>query len=713
MSALESWFLQQQDRQERFSSLSDLMFDESHVQYPIYRLSLFNFKVMTLFITHAVLFYYMFQEFSSHTFTFLISISSWKIFFMSLWWGGLETLRTQVRYAYRAKNLQEVNKTIGFWISLSMILCLPLLAASGYFVYEIFERLPRRLPIVEQLYLLITFVSLVIHLPVSVFHAGIYSFTRIIRPQFSVILSHLLGLSTLMITWPIIGMYAIILAIFIQAITTSCLTYHYTLYMYKLYDLWPEKPKRKEFRKRLLNLPIINFFVGGAANIFIAIDAILIIVFYFFSLGKPQYVLYVQIIYLISPLIRATSDWARLFYFDRKKLEKSRLTLFVQQYDRIVDKVAAFMGFFFGIYSIIACLVLITSDSGLLTLTLMPFFILRAMIANLQVKTFCENRFFDLIVSGIFLVAGIISIAFLEETLFLKSLFLTLLMVVIYKFLGKTRFPKLEFETMEPNYTNLYAWLANIKHCDELVEVVHVKIDPHSLIRQKMELIRKLKETFQLTDKQICLYGADSVLFYQPISSAQILLPNTTYAELGKGIINHIEQDLVYTNRNVFDQTGLDYSYIDSPIINHIKERAFVHVDIRNIRVSDEEIKSTFSELFPDGVYYDPKRNLGPEAEAPSLETLRKFTSLIWQYLYHKKAKKKSDFDLTVLYDDLVKVVFLIPKKANNEEFGQKLKYWYQYIHANNIKRAVESVIEEEPQVFGRNLEEISLRGRI
>ncbi len=94
---LESWFLRQKNRADRFSSIQDLLFSDNAKRYIEYRLRLFNLQVIFRFLIHLFLVSFLFS--GKSRFLLLTTILAYALdgTIKSFFWGALEALREKVR----------------------------------------------------------------------------------------------------------------------------------------------------------------------------------------------------------------------------------------------------------------------------------------------------------------------------------------------------------------------------------------------------------------------------------------------------------------------------------------------------------------------------------------------------------------------------------------------------------------------------------------
>lgn len=702
MHYIQKWLFKHQYRQEKFVSLYDMMFDAKDFPYLAFRLSLFNLQLIFHFFTHAVLFYFMAHKLASRTFTTLIFVNGIKMLIDSGWWGGLEVLRSQVRTAYETGNKEEMNKVISFWITLSLFLAIPFVGISFYFAIDAYWKFVYHDPMFRSLFISLISLSVAFHIPIGAFHSGIYGISRVMRPRFSMILSYLVGLCVLFATYSELGIYAILVSLLAEFATSSALTWYYTLNMYELYNITLAKLDHHDFRRRLSELPIYQFVLGFLANIFIMVDSVLIIVFYFLAFAQTHLLLLLKIIYLISPLICASSDWARLFYFDRKQLENDQLSVFIDQYDKSISRTASFLGFCFGVTSIVACYLLISPQAAGYTFVMLPFFLMRSIIADRQVKAFTDNQYYDVIFSGLMMISCWIGIYMITAPLLMKGFMVAVAMLIIHGIIRKYRFPPYMQSKYQNLYTNLYYWLSTLNQKEKPVEIFKLHLDQYVQTHDRINLIRRLMQRFNLTGDHICLNGDHPLFFYLELDPEASHPHDIDFSEIGFGIIRKVEREYVghLSTYTLFDRPI--YTLADCPLLQDVIEKPLKHAqEAHDFPQTVEELTAIFTEQFPTGTYYDPKRHLGTRAVPLPLNVVRKFTMLIWQYLFKQRGNARTDTDLTLLFDNgLIRVIYVIPREEGVEEMSKKVRNWHLLLNAFNVREALktpEFVLEKLP----------------
>lgn len=695
MNAIHQWFEKQQNRSKHFVSIYDMIFGEEKAAYIYFRLRFFNLQLFFRFFLHAAIFYLLYSYLPHKSFNVVIAASALKTLINAGWWGALETMRTQNRYAYRCSKREEIDKNIGFWLALSFLLSGLLLTAGisamGMFYPEDFTHLLQgdgegR---IEALYLAGLILTLGIQIPVHTLHSGIYAITRIMRPAYSMILADLLGLGILFLFWPLIDVIAIPLAITLKGVFSACLTLYYTQAMYNVRGFIPEKLNPRQFVNRFLEIPWKDTFISAAANLLMTTDGILIVMLSIALLGNPEMLPVFYMVFLITPFMRAASDWARLFYFDRKRLEDDALTNFIKEYDRYLEKAALAAGFFFWLASCFFSYVLISSTALASAFILLPFFLLRSHIANREMRCFTHYHYFDVMVSSLLLTGSLVGIYLLDIPTTFKFLLVALVMIGVNAYLKHFRLPRFNQIKIIKPYLSLYAWLTSLNQAPYPVNVYGIKFHREAKKNQRDYLIRKMAACSGDESAQICLADHQTIHIFTKHHESNPIPTLVQIAQFGAGLIEKAEHYVVGEARAGEQQQARMASIERCPIVSAIMQKAGLSPLLKEERQRDhlQEGIERFTQLFSEGICYHPIRKMGTNAEPLSQETIRSFGVLINQNLYGHCKEQSSEIDLSLLFlSPVIHAIFIIPKKVYREEDIQK---WRAYLHALNIEAAL------------------------
>ncbi len=695
MKQFEDWLLQERDRARQFVSLYDMLFAGRIWQYLIFRLRLFNVQVLGRFFLHAIVFYLAYQNFAAAPLLMVVIALTLKLIIANLWWGGLEVLRTQVRYAYRSAHYEEVNKHIGFWLTFSMILAslvFLLTVAVGYMAWSQAQSASPQL-YVPWLIITVMFFLLSGQIILRSYHSGIYAITRVIRPGLSMILADLIGLSFLALSWPSLHTLSLPLALLIRGLVSLWLNYHYTSRMYGFYDINPQFSNIRSFSRQFKSVQLLPFILGAIANACAYIDGFLILawlaiekwVIFAHELTIPTSLL---LIVLIAPLIRAASDWSFLFYFDRKRLDSPELSKFSEQFNNNINRASAAIGFFYWFLSFITCYAFISAQASLDAVILLPFFLMAAKIANLQRRAFAEFRYWDVIVSGLFMAINSAAAYFLTWDMAFRFAWSLITMLLTYRFLRRPHF--LPSNRIKPTKQTIgfYRWLQSlyaIKN-DEL-SIYRLYFSRAMKPAQMFTLINRLIHWKLHEQEQICILNNREFIFFLINQRQGHDFDQQRFFEQSAGLLTQIssahflaqqlqdkEQRAVY-NHKIF--SGL--FPIGKLEINSM------------MQPSREQLLVDFLAIFPYACYFTPHYCPGPKAQPLHLDVAREINYLVYQHLNLQETRRDAEIDVSVLYiNGVVEVVFVIPLFRNRRHQDPDIKNWHHRLMTLNVYFAMQ-----------------------
>lgn len=670
MKAVESWLLKHKEKQSHFISLYDMMFEGKSASYLIFRLRLFNLQTLFRFLTHAVFFYLLFRHITVRHLSSIIFFIALKAFIIGAFWGGLETLRTEVRYLYKAKEDLKINSLIGNWIWFSALFSLGALTASFWFLYKGYGAIESGQKYV-YLFNSVIFFSLSFVLPIRTYHSGIYAISRVIRPGYSMILGDIIGLLVLMLLWKRLHELAIPIAFLVTSTTSNLLTLKYTKFMYSLYNLLPKRPSLKEFFSFLKETPWIHTFIAAMANLACQIDSLLILGFYILSQEKSELLPLVFFMYLIAPLIRATSDWARLFYFDRKRIPNEHLFHFIKTYNDYINKAASYIGMLFWLIASVSSFMLISKQIGIYSLVLFPFFVLRAKISDRQIKAFSDFRYFDVLASSFVLVGGIFFVFFYPLDLVLKGLVMFAATIWVFFFLKRYHFPAYHKFNTRKFLHNIYNLLSDQKKENRPYEIYKIKLVKGINPKQTLSLMGKISELIYSESGKVCLINEKEFLVLKPQHPKSSPISSTVFALIGSGLISDVAHEVI-SKENPSPKVIANYLNCD-------------YDEAQGITLTKAGLKETFFEWFEEGIIYAPERHLGPKAVPVSTEVVRSLPYLINLYLVNRKPKKEFQVDVSALYKEgSVQMVFVIPLKEGDLK-ENKIETWHKIVRSASI----------------------------
>lgn len=341
--SIQKWLQKQQSRS--FESLGNALIKGSWLKYCWYRLRFFNMKLVFDQLVHLVEILFLFSFLSKESFTSIIIIKFLYYSLINYWWGHLEVMREKLRAKLREDRSYLFHKVYQPWfdtvytISVIMLMTIPVLIMLANY-YSV-------VTVPEACLIGIYTMSFCLQINLRTHHSAIYSRSRIYRSTLSLIGPHILKLVVMLAASRLIGVWAVIIAELMSSLLGAGFSYYYIKIKYKQFKL-PYKPqlikKMKGFRILFTkNLFIKSGFISGLAYALLNFDFFL---FLMMQLKKDSAFAkdnLVFILLLFFPIIKASSSWSYLFYFDIKKMMTRPFYILLQRYTKNLALTAFFV----------------------------------------------------------------------------------------------------------------------------------------------------------------------------------------------------------------------------------------------------------------------------------------------------------------------------------------------------------------------------------
>lgn len=667
MSKLRNWFQHQKNNNARFVSVQDLFFGQKKTAYIFYRVKLFNLKNLIHYAFFCFFFISSYKGLSYHSFSIIALLVLIQNALFSFWWGALETMRTRVRHDYYAHDNNQLNQNIGHYLLLSLLVAIALWAL-GYFIWIMYIK-KSNFTFLLQNFILFYFIYSPMMLIVRSFHTGIYAITRIVRTPLSIMIPDLLGLLTLCLLYPILNEHAPLYAIITQSVSGLILQLKFVSRMYEFYDVTPILPRAGDFIKWLIKFPILEFLIAGLSFFCINADIVLIaIITYFMQTGLISNQIFATI-FLIHPIIAASTDWAILFYFDRKRVRSNDFKKMITFYDQMVGKAALVFALFYWLIAVIATLLIISPKAAIELILFLPFFIVKSKLADLEIKTFSYNFYFDLLlVNGWFVFVGVI-IYFINIP-FLYSYFIALLAIVIgIKLLKKPIFKKIEVKNFYKLPISFFSFLHQLTITKELpLTLYYFSFVKNIHSHQKFYILDMIAYKFLRSNEDLCIISDLECLFF----TKKRTIHRYALFNASSGLLRSIEKKEIFCLEHL-THLALNRTDFFSKFLPPMPVKIF----------SIDEIKQEFFKLFPKGIYFSPEPELGPEAIIMPIEDTRELYIKALGYLFYTYKPIPSDYEINVYYvNNQIEGIFAIIKR---DYYTQRISYWHRFLLEQNI----------------------------
>jgi hypothetical protein len=240
------------------------------------------------------------------------------------------------------------------------------------------------------------------------YHSGAYAMRRVYRPLPSLLVLDIVSVGLLLGAWPFIGLWAFALAELASAFAVTAVTLHYTSRTYRTLALPTIAPLMRERRRLPSRRSLRAALAPGVSFALVGLEA-LIVVAGTTILQTGASTDLVVLLAVLAPVNRAGFEWARLLYFDLKKMDVPLLRSLRDRFDRASRRVALAMGGASWVIAAIGVLV-VGGLSSLLVVALLAMFVARSLLASAQMQAFSARSYERLTVVGGFGVLALIGV---------------------------------------------------------------------------------------------------------------------------------------------------------------------------------------------------------------------------------------------------------------------------------------------------------------
>jgi hypothetical protein len=403
------WLDHQVKRERRVLYLEDALLGRRFPAYAFYRLRYFFLRFLTGCVTHALRFVLILHVAGEGGFAGVLVLHAVVSLAGSFWWGLLEEMRGGVRSLRRTGRPHLIPNEIGRWLTLSIHLAI-LVSVGGLIWIGAASIAGKSVPSVLEVYALTVVFGFALNLVTRCYHSGIYALRRVYRPPLMIILAEVVSFVAFLAFWPWIGAWSLPLASILSSLVVAVLTVYYSRKAYTFFGfraLERVRLGRPWMLRRSATRP-----AGGGALAFalMRLDSLLLLTLFFSGLGGERDGLFL-LLFMLSPIIHAALDWARLFYFDLKRLEIRFLRNVRRRFQGAVIGLAAVLGVGYWLFALIYAVVLGRS-LGDLAAPLGLFMVGRSLLAAYQIQMFSERAYRDVVAAGLALLLGFALVPF-------------------------------------------------------------------------------------------------------------------------------------------------------------------------------------------------------------------------------------------------------------------------------------------------------------
>ena len=206
----------------------------------------------------------------------------------------------------------------------------------------------------------------------------------------------------------VIGIWAVVVSSLVTTAVVTALSIEYTRRVYYFLGFKPLEGAGRAAMREAVGGHAREFWAGGFSHTVMALDSLTVIVLLYGASTDSEALI---VLFLSMPTVRAGADWARLLYFDLKRLELRLFTNLRGRFERATRQLAWILGFGFWLVAAIITTIFYGHGVGDLYLALLAFFLARSQLARAQIQAFAEGRYAAVIGTGMFCLAGLVAVA--------------------------------------------------------------------------------------------------------------------------------------------------------------------------------------------------------------------------------------------------------------------------------------------------------------
>jgi hypothetical protein len=389
VNALHRWLEKRRRAVASWPRLADALLSDRGARYVRYRLRFVLVRVLlrtALHVMELVLLSELFPlEWLAPVFIFRMSAP----LISSFWWGALESLRDGVR-ALTFRRHGELGPLVDDWVITSMGIALTLFGLAVLWCLSGLDEI-EGFSILDA-YALAIALRAGLDCVTRTLHSSVYALQRVYRPLSTLALVDVVDLIGPILLWWWFGAWSFALSILVSAALRTVFGLHYVgraRQRARMPAFVFGVALRRMLRRRSWVLRG-SVWKWGAASLLTQVDALLVIAFTGFG-GSWEESPIAILLYLFSPLMMAGVGWARVFYFDLKRLEPSAPAFLMERFQRLLVRVALVFPAvaWVGVVGVTALLMPSWIHPGVALL--LPLFWVRSLLALRQVRAFADG----------------------------------------------------------------------------------------------------------------------------------------------------------------------------------------------------------------------------------------------------------------------------------------------------------------------------------
>jgi hypothetical protein len=641
---LRRWLHRQAAREQRIVLLEEALLGDRLWRYSLYRLRYFFVSYLISSASHAVTVLVLFKALQWKSFVVVIVVHAATALAGGFWWGALEAMRGRVRELHRSGKPHRIPEAIAGWLTLAVSLSAVVLLVAV--VWTVWQALGDGFGAADA-FVAALLLRLALELTTRCYHSGVYALRRVYKPLTATVAPEFVGLAATLALWPLVGAWAVSIAALLSTATVTILSVHYTRRVYRFLGVAPQGHAGLRTLRASVRGLGREALASGAANAVMALDALAVLALLY---GAGEDSASLVVLFLAAPTIRAGSDWARLLYFDLKRLELRMFTNLRRRFERHTWALAWLLGLVFAVLASGIATAFYGNSLGSLYGGLLAFFLARSLLAREQIQAFAEGAYAALFTTGVACLAGLTAVGPLANGETERMTGVALVTAVSAAALARLR--RSTRAHGEPGAALLpLEWLARLGQVPHEVRVGSARVisagGPERLDTRSREARNRWRLT-QLSERMArrlgtagaaAWIGPDRVVWFEDPSESPRLSTRWLLPASG-GLLRDLVRHDCREGEHALFVAGT------SGILGHASQH--LHTAIFPIDV--EEARRTFEELVPGGIVYAPHEPVPRALASLSGRELRAILLDAATFARDLRvARRRSSFDVTAL----------------------------------------------------------------
>jgi len=409
MRELVAWIDRQARREASVVRLEDALLANRFAQYFFYRLRFLVARSAISTVIHAAKVVLLLGVFPRSEFLLVVILQGSVALATDFWWGALEQMRADIRTLQRRQARHVIPREISRWLTLSTRLAVGV--GSVAIFYAVSRALGGGLGAVDALAAALL-LGAALNLVARTYHSGAYALRRVYRPLPSLLALDFVSVGVLLALWPFVGIWAFPIAELLSILVVVAIEIAYTSRTYRTLAMPTLRPL-VAMRMPIPRLRSVRGSIGpGLSYALVGLEA-LVVIAGIASATTAAGASLVVLLAALAPVTRASFEWARLLYFDLKRMDVPLLADLRRRFDRAVIRLALVIGLTTGLLAAAVAAFIVEPLTPLLIVALLLLFIVRSILAAAQMQAFTRTAYTRLAAAGLVGVAGVAASFFL------------------------------------------------------------------------------------------------------------------------------------------------------------------------------------------------------------------------------------------------------------------------------------------------------------